>query len=110
MHYIYLLLVIITEITATLALQASEQFTKLGFSAIVVVGYAASFYFMALTLKVMPVGIVYAIWSGVGIALIAGIGSVIFGQKLDLPAFLGITLILSGIVVIQLFSKTATHG
>ncbi|MBE9477237.1 MAG: multidrug efflux SMR transporter [Proteobacteria bacterium] len=110
MHYIYLLLAIITEITATLALQASAQFTKLGFSAIVVVGYAASFYFMALTLKVMPVGIVYAIWSGVGIALIAGIGSVIFEQKLDLPAFLGITLILSGIVVIQMFSKTATHG
>ena len=110
MHYIYLLLAIITEITATLALQASAQFTKLGFSTIVVVGYAASFYFMALTLKVMPVGIVYAIWSGVGIALIAGIGSVIFGQKLDLPAFFGIALILSGIVVIQMFSKTATHG
>ena len=110
MHYIYLLLTIITEITATLALQASAQFTKLGFSAIVVVGYAASFYFMALTLKVMPVGIVYAIWSGVGIALIAGIGSVIFDQKLDLPAYLGIALILIGIVVIQLFSKTAAHG
>lgn len=110
MHYIYLLFAILTEIAATLSLQASAQFTKLGFSAIVVVGYAASFYFMALTLKVMPVGIVYAIWSGLGIALIAGIGSVIFDQKLDLPAYLGIALILIGIVVIQLFSKTAAHG
>lgn len=110
MHYIYLLFAIITEITATLALQASAQFTKLGPSTIVVVGYGASFYFMALTLKVMPVGIVYAIWSGFGIALIAGMGKVIFDQDLDMPAYLGIALILIGIMVIQLFSKTATHG
>ncbi len=110
MHYIYLLFAILMEVVATMALQASEQFTKLGYSAIVVVGYGVSFYFMTLTLKVMPVGIVYAIWSGVGIALIAGMGRVIFDQRLDLPAYLGIALILIGIVVIQLFSKTATHG
>jgi len=109
-HYLYLALAILTETAGTLALQASAQFTRLGPSVVVVVGYGASFYFMALTLKVMPVGIVYAIWSGVGIVLIAGLGKVIFKQDLDLPAYIGISLILVGVVVIQLFSKTATHG
>ena len=109
MHYIYLLLAVLTETAATLALQASMQFTKLVPSVIVVVGYSISFYFMTLTLKVMPVGIVYAIWSGLGIALIAGMGKVIFNQDIDLPAYVGIALILIGIAVIQLFSKTATH-
>lgn len=109
MHYIYLLLAILTETAGTMALQASEQFTRVGPSVLVVLGYAASFYFMALVLKFMPVGIVYAIWSGVGIALIAAMGKVLFNQQLDLPAYLGIALILIGILVIQLFSETATH-
>ncbi|WP_323785457.1 multidrug efflux SMR transporter [Thalassovita sp.] len=109
MHYIYLLLAILTETAGTMALQASEQFTRIGPTILVVLGYAASFYFMALVLKFMPVGIVYAIWSGVSIALIAAMGKVFFNQQLDLPAYLGIALILTGILVIQLFSKTATH-
>lgn len=109
MHYIYLILAILTETAGTMALQASEQFTRIGPTILVVLGYAASFYFMALVLKFMPVGIVYAIWSGVGIALIAAMGKVLFNQQLDLPAYLGIALILTGILVIQLFSKTATH-
>jgi small multidrug resistance pump len=77
-------------------------------SLIVLVGYGASFYFMALTLKVMPIGIVYAIWSGVGIVLIAAIGYAVYDQKLDIPAVLGIVLIIAGVVVIQLFSGTKT--
>ena len=109
MHYIYLLLAILTETAGTMALQASEQFTRIGPTVLVVLGYGASFYFMSLVLKFMPVGIVYAIWSGVGIALIAAMGRVLFNQQLDLPAYLGIALILIGILVIQLFSKTATH-
>jgi len=109
MAYFYLLLAILTETVATMALQASEQFTRLGPAILVVIGYGASFYFMALVLKFMPVGIVYAIWSGLGIALIAAMGKVLFDQQLDFPAYLGIAFILIGILVIQLFSKTATH-
>jgi len=77
---------------------------------VVVVGFAASFNFLALTLKVMPLGIVYAVWSGVGIVLIAAIGYLVFGQILDLAAVFGIGSIILGIVVIQLFSATATHS
>ena len=73
------------------------------------VAYALSFYLMALTLRVMPVGIVYAIWSGLGIVMIAAIGFVVFGQKLDLPALVGMALIVGGIVVINLYSNTTTH-
>ncbi|NOX40645.1 MAG: multidrug efflux SMR transporter [Alphaproteobacteria bacterium] len=109
MHYFFLALAILTETVATSAIQASQQFTRLGPSLIVVIGYAASFYFMALTLKVMPIGIVYAIWSGVGIVLIAAIGYVVFNQKLDTPAIVGIMLIIIGILVIQLFSAVKTH-
>jgi len=76
---------------------------------LVVVGYAISFYFMALTLRFMPVGIVYALWSGLGIILIALIGYAVFGQKLDLPAIAGLGLIIAGIVVIQLFSNATAH-
>ncbi len=108
MHYLFLLLAIVTETAATMALQASQQFTRIGPSLLVILGYGASFYFMALTLKVMPVGIVYAIWSGLGVVLIAVFGFVIFGQKLDLPALIGLALIIVGILVIQVFSTTAT--
>ena len=90
-------------------MQASQQFTRLWPSVLVVVGYAISFYFMALTLRFMPVGIVYALWSGLGIILIALIGYAVFGQKLDLPAIAGLGLIIAGIVVIQLFSNATAH-
>ncbi|MDB2369221.1 SMR family transporter [Octadecabacter sp.] len=108
-HFITLFVAVIFETIGTTALQASQQFTRLGPSVVVVVAYAVAFYLLALTLKSMPVGVMYAIWSGSGIVLIAIIGRVVFGQTLDWPAILGMTLILGGIVIIQLFSKTATH-
>ncbi|WP_298918289.1 SMR family transporter [uncultured Roseobacter sp.] len=109
LHYIYLVLAIAAETIGTTALQASQQFSKFWPSVLVVVAYAISFYLLALALKFMPVGIVYAIWSGLGIVLIAIIGFVVFGQRLDLPATLGLSLIIVGILIIHLFSKTATH-
>jgi|TARA_B110000908_G_C10137389_1_gene395120 small multidrug resistance pump len=108
-HFITLIVAVIFETIGTTALQASQQFTKLGPSIIVVIAYAAAFYLLALTLKTMPVGIMYAIWSGSGIVLIAVIGWVVFRQTLDWPAVLGMALILAGIVIIQVFSKSATH-
>jgi len=108
-HYIYLLIAVAAETVGTSALQASQQFSRLGPSILVVLGYALAFYFMSLTLRTMPVGIVYAIWSGLGIVLIALIGLVVFGQRLDLPAILGMGMILAGILVIHLFSGSATH-
>tara|TARA_R110002051_G_scaffold25371_9_gene62005 strand:+ start:7322 stop:7657 length:336 start_codon:yes stop_codon:yes gene_type:complete len=108
-HYIMLVFAIITETIGTTALQASEQFSRFWPSVIVVVSYAASFYLMALALKIIPVGIAYAIWSGLGIVFIAIIGYGVFGQKLDLPAVFGMGLILAGILVIHLFSTTSTH-
>lgn len=108
-HYILLIFAIITETIGTTALQASAQFSKLVPAIICVIAYSASFYLMALALKVIPVGIAYAIWSGLGIVMIAIIGYGVFGQKLDLPAILGMAMILAGILVIHLFSATSTH-
>jgi small multidrug resistance pump len=108
-HYIYLIIAIFAETVGTTALQASAQFTRFWPSVIVAGSYAVSFYLLALALEVMPVGILYAIWSDLGIVLIAGIGYAGFGQKLDLPAIIGIALILVGILVIHLFSNTSTH-
>ncbi|MBW4708881.1 QacE family quaternary ammonium compound efflux SMR transporter [Roseobacter sp. YSTF-M11] len=109
MHYIYLVFAIITETIGTTALQASAQFSRFWPSVLVVVAYGISFYLLALALRLMPVGIVYAIWSGLGIVLIAVIGFVVFGQRLDTPALLGLALIILGIVIIHLFSSSATH-
>ncbi|KKL94969.1 hypothetical protein LCGC14_1859340 [marine sediment metagenome] len=109
MHYLWLLIAIISETLGTTALQASQQFTRLWPSLAVIACYLVSFYFMALTLKVMPVGIVYAIWSGLGIVCIAGIGYIVFGQKLDLAAVLGLSLIIVGILIIHIFSAATTH-
>lgn len=109
MHWAYLLTAIFFETIGTTALKASEGFTRLGPSILVVVTYGASFWLLALVLKTVPVGIAYAIWSGAGICLIAGIGYVVFGQRLDLPAIVGIGLIMAGILVINLFSATTSH-
>ena len=108
-HYVYLILAIATETIGTTALQASQQFTRLWPSLLVVASYGMSFFLLGLTLKYMPVGIVYAIWSGLGIVFIAGIGYLVFGQKLDLPAVFGLVLITSGILVIHLFSAGSGH-
>ncbi len=110
MHYILLFFAVVAETIATTALQASHQFTRLGPSVLVVIGYAISFLLLSFTLRYMPVGVVYAIWSGLGIVLIALIGFLVFGQRLDAPAMIGLALIVAGIVVIQVFSSTATHG
>ncbi|MDF1801402.1 SMR family transporter [Thalassovita sp.] len=107
--YLILFLAIAAETIGTTALQASQQFTRLWPSVLVVIAYGVSFWLLSLTLKTMPVGIVYAIWSGLGIVLIALIGLTVFGQRLDLPAILGMGLILTGILVIHLFSNTAPH-
>nr|WP_319251029.1 SMR family transporter [uncultured Celeribacter sp.] len=108
-HYLFLLAAILSEVIGTSALNASQQFTRLVPSAVVIIGYGLSFYFLSHTLKVMPVGIVYAIWSGLGIVFITLIGLVIFGQKIDLAAALGMGLILAGVLVIHIFSKTVGH-
>ena len=110
MHpWIALILAIAFETIGTSALNASREFTRAWPSLLTVVTYAASFWFMAVALRTMPVGIVYAIWSGLGIVFIAAIGYVLFGQRLDGPAIAGLGLILAGILVIQLFSNTTTH-
>jgi small multidrug resistance pump len=103
-HWVLLGIAIVAEVIGTSFLKASDGFTRLWPSAVVVVSYCIAFYFLALTLKTMPVGIAYAVWAGAGIALIALIGWVIFGQALDVPAAIGISLIVAGIVVLQLFS------
>ena len=109
MHYIYLFLAVLAETIGTTSLQASQQFTRVVPSILVVLAYGSAFYFMSLTLAVMPVGVVYAIWSGLGILFIAVIGFVVFGQRLDGPAILGLAFIITGILILQLFSKTITH-
>ena len=108
-HYIGLFFAILTETLGTTALQASQQFTRFWPALAVVVFYGLSFYCMSFALQAMPVGNVYAIWSGLGLVLIAGIGFVLFGQRLDLPAMLGLALIIGGILIIHLFSATNTH-
>ena len=109
LHYIYLFAAVVAETIGTTALQASAQFTRLWPSVTVLVSYAISFYLLSLTLRYMPVGVMYAIWSGLGIVLIAIIGWLVFSQRLDLPAVIGMGLIVGGIVIIQVFSSTATH-
>jgi small multidrug resistance pump len=109
MHYIYLVIAILAEVAATTALPASRQFTQLWPSILVVVGYATAFFFLSLTVKVMPVGIVYAIWAGLGIVAVAVLGVVIYGQRLDLVAIAGMGLIIAGVLVINLLSSTTGH-
>jgi small multidrug resistance pump len=109
MPYIYLALAIFAEVTATSALKASSEFTKLIPSIIVVVGYAISFYFMTLVLRSIPIGITYAIWSGLGIVLISVVGFIVYKEALDIPAMIGMGLIITGVAVIHIFSKSITH-
>ena len=108
-NWIILFLAIICEVTATTALKQSEGFSRLWPSLIVVIGYALSFYLLALTLKTIPIGVAYAVWAGLGIVLIALIGVVLFKQALDAGAIAGMVLIVSGVLVMNLFSKTIGH-
>ncbi|MEP2889398.1 DMT family transporter [Tateyamaria sp.] len=108
-HYIYLIIAVIAETIGTTALQASDQFTRLWPSVLMVIAYGFAFYFLGIALKYIPVGIAYALWSGLGIVLIALIGFAVFGQVLDIAALVGLSMIIGGIVVIQMFSSSATH-
>lgn len=106
MAYFYLALAILFEVAATTALQASDGFTRPLQTAIALIGYAIAFYCLSLTLRAIPVGIAYAIWSAVGIVLIAAIGWVFYRQMLDAPAIVGMALIVAGVLIINLFSRT----
>lgn len=109
MHYLFLALAIVLEVIGSSCLKASEGFTKLVPSSITVVAFAGCFYFLSLALKSIPLGFAYAIWAGVGIVLTTIISVVIFKQKLDVPAIIGIAMIIAGVVVINMFSKTEGH-
>ena len=100
---------IVAEVIATTALKASDGITRLGPSLLAGVGYCISFYLLAQVMKSIPTGVVYALWSGLGIVLISVVGWVVYGQKLDAAAIAGMALIMAGVGVIQLFSKTAGH-
>ena len=110
MQWVYLAVAIVSEVVGTSALKASEGFSRLWPSAVVVAGYASAFYFLSLTLKTIPVGVAYAIWSGVGVVLITSIAWILHGQALDLPAIIGILLIVAGVVVLNLFSSTVSRS
>jgi small multidrug resistance pump len=107
--YLYLAIAIVAEVIATSALKLSEGFTRWQPSLVVVIGYGVAFYFLALVLRSIPVGVAYAVWSGAGVVLITLIGWLAFRQSLDVPALVGIALIVAGVVVIQLFSRSAAH-
>ena len=108
-HWLALAIAICGEVIATSALKASNEFTRLIPSIVVVAGYGAAFYFMAISMRVLPVGIMYAIWSGMGIVLVSVIGWVVYKQTLDLTSVIGMGLIIAGVIVINLFSKSVGH-
>lgn len=107
--WLYLAIAIVAEVIATSSLKASEGFRKFWPSALVITCYVLSFYFLSLTLRDIPVGVVYAIWSGVGVVLVALIGWIVYRQHLDLPAIIGMVLIVAGVIVMNLFSKSVPH-
>lgn len=107
--WIFLAIAIVGEVIATSALKSSEGFTKWVPSVVVVLGYSFAFYFFSLAMKTIPVGIAYAVWAGLGIVLIAAVAWVVHGQKLDAWALVGMGLILSGVAVLNLLSKSSAH-
>lgn len=108
-NYIYLGVAIIAEVAATSFLKSSEGMTKLWPTLASVAGYAVAFYFLSITLKEIPTGVAYGIWSGVGIVLVSAVGWLWFKQTLDAPALAGIGMIMAGVLTINLFSKSVTH-
>lgn len=109
MAFLFLALAIVAEVIATSALKASAGFTRLWPSVTVVVGYGLAFYLLALVLRTMPVSIAYAFWAGLGIVLVTLVGILVYGEKPDLPALLGLAMIVGGVVVIQVFSSVSPH-
>lgn len=109
MNYHYLLITIVAEVIATCALKATDEFSRVLPSLVVIVGYGIAFYFFTLTLRTLPVGIAYALWAGLGIVCVSLISAIVYQQIPDPAAVLGIGLIVCGVVVIQLFSTSAGH-
>lgn len=108
--WLYLSIAIVAEVLGTSFLKSSEGFTRLWPSLVVVGSYVTAFYFLSLTLKTLPLGIAYAVWAGAGVALIALAGYALYGQRLDAPAIAGICLIVAGVVIINVFSNSVSHG
>lgn len=108
-NWLFLGIAIMGEVIATSALKASDGFSKLLPSIVVTVGYLVAFYFLSLALRSIPVGVAYAIWSGLGVVFITAIAWLVYGQKLDIGAIVGITLIMAGVVVMNVFSSSASH-
>ncbi|MEI6847462.1 MAG: multidrug efflux SMR transporter [Chlorobiaceae bacterium] len=109
MHWVYLMMAILSEVAATSALKASEGFTRWLPSLMVVAGYTSAFYFLSLTLRSFPIGVVYAVWSGVGVVLITLVGWIVYNEKLDTAALIGIAFIVAGVIILNVFSKTVNH-
>ena len=106
MQWVYLAVAIVSEVIATSALKAAQGFTRWLPSLLVVAGYASAFYFLSLTLRSIPLGVSYAIWAGVGVALVTLVGWALYDQRLDLPAFIGIGLIIAGVLVLNVLSRS----
>ena len=109
MSYFYLAIAIISEVIATSALKSSEEFKQLIPSLVVIIGYSSAFYFMTLAMRKLSIGTVYATWSGLGIVLVALVGFFVYKEKLDAAAVVGMSLIIVGVLVINLLSKTNIH-
>jgi small multidrug resistance pump len=109
MQWLFLSIAIISEVIATSALKSSNGFTQLWPSLVVIAGYGAAFFFLSLTLRTIPVGVAYAIWSGAGIVLVTLIAWLAFGQTLDGFAMLGLALIVAGVIVLNVFSRSVSH-
>jgi small multidrug resistance pump len=108
-YWLILTAAIVSEVIATSTLKATEGFSRFWPSLLVVFGYALAFFFLSLTLRTIPVGIAYAVWSGVGMALITLIAWFVYGQALDFPALIGILFIIAGVIILNLFSKTISN-
>src|SRR3954470_14075898 len=109
MPWIYLAVAIVAEVIATSALKAAAGFTRSGPTSIVLLGYGIAFYFLSLALQTIPVGLAYAIWSGIGIVLVTVVAWLVYGQRLDAAACAGLCLILAGVVVLNAFSRSVPH-
>lgn len=109
MNYVYLVLAVVAETIATSALKSAEGFTRPLPTLVVAIGYITAFFLLSLIVQTMPVGIVYAVWSGTGIVLVAVVAAIWLKQIPDLPAIIGMTLILAGVLIVNLFSKTVSH-
>ena len=108
-HWVALAIAIVAEVIATSTMKSTNEFTRFWPSVVVVLGYGIGFYCMAISLRVLPVGIMYAIWAGMGIVLVSIVGWVVYKQALDIAAIIGIGLIIAGVIMINVFSESISH-